>query len=225
MPGGPMPGGPMPGGPMPGGPMPGGPAPPKVLNYNLAKGRYGVVVTVGRSYKSRTQEGADEMGQLFQSNPSLFPILGDLYLKFRDFPGHNEAAARIKKLLPPPLQENDTEQQVTQLQGQLQEQGQALEQLTKALDEKTREIETDAVKQQAITAREQSNAAVRVEIERMKNQTDLEIAAMKIKGSEAKAVFEAERNEDLAVEDQAHDRDMKTLDAALTQATKGPDAV
>ncbi len=225
MPGGPMPGGPMPGGPMPGGPMPGGPAPPKVLNYNLAKGRYGVVVTVGRSYKSRTQEGADEMGQLFQSNPSLFPILGDLYLKFRDFPGHNEAAARIKKLLPPPLQENDTEQQVTQLQGQLQEQGQALEQLTKALDEKTREIETDAVKQQAITAREQANAAMRVELERMKNQTDLEIAAMKIKGSEAKAVFEAERNEDLAVEDQAHDRDMKTLDAALTQATKGPDAV
>ena len=151
--------------------------------------------------------------------------MGDLYLKFRDFPGHNEAAARIKKLLPPPLQENDTEQQVTQLQGQLQEQGQALEQLTKALDEKTREIETDAVKQQAITAREQANAAMRVELERMKNQTDLEIAAMKIKGSEAKAVFEAERNEDLAVEDQAHDRDLKTLDAALTQATKGPDAV
>ena len=233
MPGGPMPGGPMPGGQMPGGQMPGGPGgpmppaapPPKVLHYDLRKGRYGVVVTIGRSYKSRTQEGADEMGQLFQANPSLFPILGDLYLKFRDFPGHNEAAARIKKLLPPPLQEDDTQQQVSQLQGQLQDQGQMLEQLTKALDEKTREVDTEAVKQQAITAREQADAQVRVELERMKNETDLAIAAMKIKAAESKTVFEAERDEALATDDQAHDRDMKTLDAAITQATKDPTVV
>jgi vacuolar-type H+-ATPase subunit I/STV1 len=201
------------------------PTPPEVLHYDLKKGRYGVVVTIGRSYKSRTQEGADEMGQLFQANPSLFPILGDLYLKFRDFPGHNEAAARIKKLLPPPLQEDDTQQQVTQLQAQLQDQGQMLEQLTKALEEKTREIDTEAVKQQAMTAREQADAQVRVELERMKNETDLAIAQMKVKAAEAKTVFEAERDEALATDDQAHDRDMKTLDAALTQATKDPTIV
>ena len=201
------------------------PAPPEVFTYDLRKGRYGVVVTIGRSYKSRTQEGADEMGQLFQANPSLFPILGDLYLKFRDFPGHNEAAARIKKLLPPPLQEDDTQQQVTQLQAQLQDQGQMLEQLTKALEEKTREVDTEAVKQQAITAREQADAQVRVELERMKNETDLAIAAMKVKAAEAKTVFEAERDEALATDDQAHERDMKTLDAALTQATKDPTVV
>ena len=218
------PGGPMPPGMPPGGPMP-APAQPEVFTYDLRKGRYGVVVTIGRSYKSRTQEGADEMGQLFQANPSLFPILGDLYLKFRDFPGHNEAAARIKKLLPPPLQEDDTQQQVTQLQSQLQDQGQMLEQLTKALEEKTREVDTEAVKQQAITAREQADAQVRVELERMKNETDLAIAQMKVKAAEAKTVFEAERDEALATDDQAHERDMKTLDAALTQATKDPTVV
>jgi hypothetical protein len=227
MPPGPMPPGPMPPGPMPGPPgaMPGAPPAPKVFTYDLRKGRYGVVVTIGRSYKSRTQEGADEMGQLFQANPSLFPILGDLYLKFRDFPGHNEAAERIKKLLPPPLQEDDTQQQVTQLQAQLQDQGQMLEQLTKALDEKTREVDTEAVKQQAITAREQADAQVRVELERMKNETDLAITAMKVKAAEAKTVFEAEREEAVTTDEHAHDRDMKTLDAALTQATKDPTIV
>ena len=227
MPPGAMPPGMPPGMPPPGAPgqMGAPPAPPDVLHYDLRKGRYGVVVTIGRSYKSRTQEGADEMGQLFQANPSLFPILGDLYLKFRDFPGHNEAAARIKKLLPPPLQEDDTQQQVTQLQAQLQDQGQMLEQLTKALEEKTREVDTEAVKQQAITAREQADAQVRVELERMKNETDLAITAMKVKAAEAKTVFEAERDEALATDDQAHDRDMKTLDAALTQATKDPTVV
>jgi hypothetical protein len=237
LPPGPPPGAPgmMPGapGPMPPGMPPGAPGqmggppptPPEVLHYDLKKGRYGVVVTIGRSYKSRTQEGADEMGQLFQANPSLFPILGDLYLKFRDFPGHNEAAARIKKMLPPPLQENDTQQQVTQLQAQLQDQGQMLEQLTKALEEKTREIDTEAVKQQSITAREQADAQVRVELERMKNETDLAIAEMKVKAAEAKTVFEAEREEAVTTDEQAHDRDMKTLDAALTQATKDPTVV
>ena len=100
-----------------------------------------------------------------------------------------------------------------------------LEQLTKALEEKTREVDTEAVKQQAITAREQADAQVRVELERMKNETDLAIAAMKVKAAEAKTVFEAERDEALATDDQAHERDMKTLDAALTQATKDPTVV
>ncbi|MEI6467654.1 MAG: portal protein, partial [Verrucomicrobiota bacterium] len=103
----PAPGGP--GGPMPPGmPMPGGPPPAqgeKPKNFDLKKGRYGVTVTIGKSYKSRAEEGADELGNLFQAQPQLFPILGDIYLKFRDFPGHLEAAARVKKLLPPPLQE------------------------------------------------------------------------------------------------------------------------
>jgi|TARA_R110000751_G_scaffold9650_2_gene35872 hypothetical protein len=200
----------------------GAPTPPEVLHYDLKKGRYGVVVTIGRSYKSRTQEGADEMGQLFQANPSLFPILGDLYLKFRDFPGHNEAAERIKKLLPPPLQDPSGQPTVEQLQSELQEQGQMLEQLTKALDEKTREVDTESVKQQAITAREQADAQVRVELERMKNETDLAIAEMKVKAAEDKTVFEAEHKESMTTDEQSHDRDMKTLDAALTQATKDP---
>ncbi|HIN11293.1 MAG TPA: hypothetical protein EYM63_06705, partial [Acidobacteria bacterium] len=80
-----------PGGP-PLGQMPPPPAEKPIELYDLRKGRYGITVSIGRSYKSRREEGADEMGQLFEANPSLFPILGDIYLKFRDFPGHLEAA-------------------------------------------------------------------------------------------------------------------------------------
>jgi hypothetical protein len=181
---------------------PPGPSPPEVKYYDLRKGRYGVVVTVGRSYKSRALEGADELGQLFASNPSLFPILGDLYLKFRDFPGHLEAAARVKKLLPPPLQDQDGQPDPQQLQQQLAQQGQMLQQLTQALDAKTRELDTDAVKERATTAREQqrlmadaqreqADLQARMDIERMKNETALAIAQMKIQAGEAKAVFDA----------------------------------
>jgi hypothetical protein len=243
---GPPMGGPPMGGPPMGPPM-GGPPSPETWNYDLRKGRYGVVVTVGRSFKSRALEGADEMGQLFQANPSLFPILGDLYLKFRDCPGHNEAAARVKKLLPPPLQEQDGQPDAQQLQMQLQQQGEVLQQLTQALDAKTREIETDAVKEQAVTAREQqrlmadaqreqADLQARMDMERMKNETQLAIAQMKIQAGEAKAVFEAttkrvgtesqwQYDEEMQAQQRRADTELAVLKGAMASAPTAPTTV
>ena len=225
----------------------GPPSSPETWEYDLRKGRYGVVVTIGRSFKSRALEGADEMGQLFQANPALFPILGDLYLKFRDFPGHNEAAARVKKLLPPPLQDQDGQPDAQQLQMQLQEQGQMLQQLTQALDAKTREIETDAVKEQAVTVREQqrlvadaqreqADLQARMDIERMKNETQLAIAQMKIQAADAKAVFEAttkrvgtesqwQYDEEMRAQQQRADKELTMLKGALKAAPAAPTTV
>ena len=189
-PGGP----PLPTGAPPMGLMPSPQAEKPVELYDLRKGRYGITVSIGRSYKSRREEGADEMGQLFEANPSLFPMLGDIYLKFRDFPGHLEAAERVKKMLPPPLQEQDAGPDPQMLQQQIQESGQLVEQLTKALDEKTQLLATDAQKLQAQTAQTQmDNQAkldierMRIEIERMRNETELTVTAMKIKADEAEA--------------------------------------
>ena len=196
-PGGPpmAPGGPpLPPGAPPMGLMPSPQAEKPVELYDLRKGRYGITVSIGRSYKSRREEGADEMGQLFEANPSLFPMLGDIYLKFRDFPGHLEAAERVKKMLPPPLQEQDAGPDPQMLQQQIQESGQLVEQLTKALDEKTQLLATDAQKLQAQTQQTQmDNQAkldierMRIEIERMRNETELTVTAMKIKADEAEA--------------------------------------
>lgn len=98
-----------------------------VKHFDLTKGRYGVTVSVGKAYKSRVEQGKDELGQLFQAEPQLFSILGDIYLKFADFPGHREAAERIKKMLPPQLQDQDG-QQAAQQAHQLQAENQALKQ-------------------------------------------------------------------------------------------------
>ena len=167
---------------------------PKVQNYDVKKGRYGVSVTIGKSYKSRSEEGADELGNLFQAQPQLFPILGDIYLKFRDFPGHLEAAARVKKLLPPPLQEQTNQPSPEQMQQQLQQAGQMVEQLTKALEEKTRLLESDSQKLQMQAQTAQNDQAAKLEIERMRNETQLAVTAMKIRADEAASIFAAEVN-------------------------------
>lgn len=49
----------------------------------LKKGRYGVEITIGKSYKSRRQEGESEMGNLLQSDPALLSVIGPEYFDLR----------------------------------------------------------------------------------------------------------------------------------------------
>ena len=211
--------------------MPGAPpAPPqrpqgKVLHYDLKKGRYGVVVSIGKSYKSRNEEGADEMGNLFQANPSLFPILGDIYLKFRDFPGHLEAAERVKKMLPPPLQAKDDGPDPQQLQQQLQQAGQMVEQLTKALDEKTKLLEMDGQKLQMQAQTAQSDQQAKLEIERMRNETQLAITEMKIRADEATAMLHAQVSREELTLTQRHQQEMAALQANHAQEQSAQDHI
>jgi hypothetical protein len=194
---GPMPPGVMPPGAPPMGDAPDADAPPPRTQSQELRPEEGPlrrVGHIGKSYKSRVEEGADELGNLFQAQPQLFPILGDIYLKFRDFPGHLEAAERVKKLLPPPLQAQTNQPDPQQLQQQLQQAGQMVEQLTKALDEKTRLLESDGQKLQMQAQTAQSDQAAKLEIERMRNETQLAITAMKIRADEAAAIFAAEVN-------------------------------
>ena len=211
--------------------MPGAPpAPPprpqgKVLHYDLKKGRYGVVVSIGKSYKSRNEEGADEMGNLFQANPSLFPMLGDIYLKFRDFPGHLEAAERVKKMLPPPLQAHDDGPDPQQLQQQLQQAGQMVEQLTKALDEKTKLLEMDGQKLQMQAQTAQSDQQAKLEIERMRNETQLAIAEMKIRADQSSAIYQAEVNRVGMGAQQQHQQQMAAMQAGHAQEQSAQDHI
>jgi hypothetical protein len=142
-------------------------------HYDLKKGRYGVSVSVGKTYRTRLEQGADEMGQLFQAAPQLFAILGDLYLKFRDFPGHQEAAERIKKMLPPQLQEPDQQQnaqaQMAQMQSVVQQQGQLLQAAQQY-------IEKEQAKHQADLQKAQLDHDAKIQIEQMSNATALAIA-------------------------------------------------
>lgn len=119
---------------------------PKVLHYDLKKGRYGVVVSVGNSYQNRAQQGKDELGQVFAAWPEGMQILGDLYFKFADFPGHREASERMKKLLPPALQDHDNpqkaEQELAQAKAQMQQMQQVMQQM--ADDLKTDKVKADA---------------------------------------------------------------------------------
>jgi hypothetical protein len=73
--------------------------------YNLGVGKYDVTVTVGPSYNTKRAEQAEAMVETLKSQPQLIGVIGDLMFKSFDWPMSDKIAERLKKLLPPQLQE------------------------------------------------------------------------------------------------------------------------
>ena len=73
--------------------------------YNPSVGVYDVCVTTGPGYMTKRQEALDAMSMLLQSNPQLWTVAGDLFIKNMDWPGAQEMAARFAKIIDPKVVE------------------------------------------------------------------------------------------------------------------------
>lgn len=125
---------------------------------DLSMGKYDLTVSTGPSYDTMRMEFFDTMSNLAQSNPMIAQAVPDLMMKALDFPGAEEAAERLKMLLPPPIQQKLAEgkelppeaamalQQAQQMMQQAQQQMQAIQQAAAELDQS--KAATDAEKQQ-----------------------------------------------------------------------------
>ncbi len=75
---------------------------PMLLN-DLNQGTYDVRVKIGPAYATRRAEAADSMLQFVQAVPQAASVVGDLVARNMDWPGADEIAARLKRLLPPQI--------------------------------------------------------------------------------------------------------------------------
>jgi len=109
--------------------------------YDLNQGRYAVTVAVGKATSTKREEGAAALGELI---PHLMPeqqavVMPD-YVEQLSFPGAHKIAEKLRKALPPQLQEPeeggpDPEKQAMQQQ---------IQQLTQALESKQAEKQAEA---------------------------------------------------------------------------------
>lgn len=101
--------------------------------FNPGVGKYSAVIDTGPSYQTQRQEGAAAMTELATKNPQLLQVAGDIVMKAYDFPFSDQLAERLRKTLPPQLQEDagrlppEAEAQIAQMQGLIEQLGQALE--------------------------------------------------------------------------------------------------
>lgn len=132
--------------------------------YDLKTGKYDTVVSSGPSYNTKRQETVATMMALAAAWPQIVEIAGDLMVKNMDWAGANEIAARLKKMLPPALQDGSdisptAARQITQLRG-------AVQQLTGMLQKVTQKMEGKIIDTQS-----------KERIALNKNLTDLVMAA------------------------------------------------
>ncbi len=73
---------------------------PMLLN-DLSQGAYDVRVKIGPSYSTRRAEAADSMLQFIQAVPQAASVAGDLVARNMDWPGADEIAERLRRMLPP----------------------------------------------------------------------------------------------------------------------------
>ena len=152
----------------------------KDVLYSMDKGRYGVTVATGPSYASKRQEAAASMMDFTRAVPNIAQNISDLIVKNMDWPGADELADRLKKMLPPALQADPKQQQIPpQVQAQMQQLMQMNSQLTQHLNETTKIIETKRL-----------DLEHRERVEMAKIQADIEINMAKLKTQGSIALLE-----------------------------------
>lgn len=159
-------------------------------HYDLSKGRYGVTVTISKSYKSKLEQGNAEIGEIMGSNPAMVPLIGPIYFKYRDGPGMREIAKVLQKErdhVMPWLSDDAQQasaQQAQQLQAENQQLKQQLQQAGQIIQTKQVEqqgkLQITQVQEQAETARADKDreaklavAALGAKFETMQNAMDL----------------------------------------------------
>lgn len=94
--------------------------------FNPQLGLYDVAPQAGPEYATKRQETAETLTLILTQAPTLVPIIGDLLLAATDFDKSQEAAQRLKRLVPPEAlgegpsaREKQLQTMVTQLQAEL----------------------------------------------------------------------------------------------------------
>ena len=187
----------------------------RILN-DVTIGEFDVVMDTGPGYNSKRQEAVDAMMALFQAEPALVQVAGDLLVRNMDFPGAdviadrlaiNNPLAQIDDMadIPPPIQMKLKQDQATiqQLQQQLQQLQMVIKQRqdiegVKQEAETKRELMRQTTKAHDTQMRVETTAQDTIvktetqkEIEQMKAQLALVLARMNItsaKEAEAEAV-------------------------------------
>jgi len=196
--------------------------------YSLDVGKYDVVVKTGPSYSTQREQAVTQLIELVRSAPQAAPIIGDILVSNMDIPGAQEIAKRLKKMLPPQLQEGEggqpaqpqippeIQQQIaqgTELIGQLQQENQQLKM----------KAQSDQVGAQ-VKMQELQLKAREMELRGQESQKEYEIkvAELRLKEAEILAKVQGEQ-EARAFEGQRMDReDMRAQQASQAPLPEAP---
>jgi hypothetical protein len=108
--------------------------------FNPKVGRYWVDSDIGPSYATKRQEAWNAFVQITTANNQLVGVIGDLMFRNADFPGANEIAERLKRMVPPNILGEGPEPALQAAQAQNQQLQSLLAEMTEKLAKQELEL-------------------------------------------------------------------------------------
>lgn len=151
--------------------------------HDLAAGRYDVRVKAGVSYASQRQQDQELVANALQTNPAMMPLIGDLFFQTLDSPIAERISQRLKKTLPPNLQDAPDGQ--PPIPPEVQAKIQQYEQLIDGLTAKVNELSDEALaKREELATKEriaQVQAQTTIAVAQSKAASDAQIVLLETK--------------------------------------------
>ncbi len=162
--------------------------------YDIGVGRYDVTVSVGPSFQTRRQDATDALTKFIQAYPAVFPQIGDLLAENMDWPGSKKVAARLRKMLPPELQDDPNVASLPpEVQSKLQQLEMQLQQVTQAYQQTKQALDTDQAKQQAQIEIKRQDIAADAAGQERDLQAKLQLEGIKQEGENARTLAKIEQ--------------------------------
>lgn len=133
---------------------------------DLTIGQYDVRISVGPTYETKRQEASEGMMAFLQAVPQAAPVVADLIAKMQDWPESDRVAERLRKMLPPGM-DDEQEQSPEAMQAAQMQQAQQAQQMQaqqQAMQMEQAKIEAEIRKAQA-EAKEAEADAVKAQVE------------------------------------------------------------
>jgi Phage P22-like portal protein len=182
-------------------------------------GDYDVTVSVGPSYQTKRQEAVASIMALIQAAPQVLSVVGDLLVGNMDWNNAKEIAARLKKMLPPQLQDDpnqDPAAAAQQAQGQLAALQQVHQQVVGALQQAQQIIQTKQVEMKGKFDIEQLKTNAEILMAKMKALTPIIVAEINTKAQDSQLRTQIDADVATELHTAAHEVASQTLEHQQT---------
>lgn len=174
---------------------------------DLKKGSYDVRVVTGASYTTLRQESVAALQAIFQTQPELMSVMGDLYFKYSDFAGAQAMTNRMKKVVDPKFLDEEDREEIERVDPEKEQMAQLIQQGQQALQQMQMEMQNlqsqlqnkqadVMLKAQEIEVKKEDVAIKResLALEAYKAQSDVQIKNKEIDADIIKTRIEAKAN-------------------------------
>ena len=131
----------------------------EVVVNDLSVGKFDVVVKSGPSYATQRLNAVDGLMNFVQAIPDSASAVMDLIAQNMDWPGSDQMAERLRKMLPPELLSDEEKEDMGEQEPSLEEQAQAQAQQM-AAEVAQAQAQAEMAKAQALQAKAQADIAV-----------------------------------------------------------------